>query len=144
MRKCNFCSSNSKGDKLLLKLKPGMLRQLGVKAEADFYACEDHFDSEAITGGKRRRWALGAKLNVSTSDLELDQDALAGLSADHQYSRTTSVEQEEDVSQEAVSLGMGEEFFTDSQSITCREETLIDEENSDIAADDYSEVNMKY
>ena len=142
MRKCNFCSSNSNGDKFLLKLKPSMLKQLGIKVDVEYYACEDHFENEAITGGKRRRWAEGAKLNVNTSDIELNQDALDGASADHVYARSNQQEIEEDMSQEAVSLKMGEEFFLESQSLTCREETLLDDEVFEETAEADSEVRL--
>ena len=124
MRSCNFCSSDSNGEKLILKLKPCMLKALGVKTDLEYYACEDHFDPEATSHGKRRRWANNAKLNVNIENMVVDKNAVKGLAEDHTYARDSSKESECDSNLNAIDLKMGEDYFTDSQSITCVEETV--------------------
>ena len=99
-----------------------MLRGLRLDTTGDYYACEEHFDSEAISHGKRRRWAQMAKLNVSVEDVEVDEDIVRNIVSDHGYSKCYEYNEEEYI--EPVDLNMGTDFFLDSNSISCVEETV--------------------
>ena len=87
MKKCSFCNNTSSGDKFLLKLKPSMLKFIGIKSELDYHACEDHFDCEAIVNGKRRRWAQDARLKVTIEDIHVDPLMKENLKSDHNYNK---------------------------------------------------------
>ena len=139
MKKCNFCSKLGN----CLKLKPDMLRQLGVREGLEYWACEAEFDPEALFLGKRRRWADGASLNVGPSDIVRNEEALEGLVADHKYARPGEDEEDEDedFSQDAVDLRVGQDTFMDSQSLDYREETVGDEDCS--LAEAGSQVGMR-
>ena len=129
MRKCNFCSSDSNGDKILLKLKPAMLEALGIQSHLEYHACEDHFDTEAMSNGKRRRWANNARLNATIEDIQVDRNIIENMKSDHAYSK----ELEEEVCiLDAKDLNMGKDFFCDSQSISCLEEVIDDCTSEDI------------
>ena len=127
MRKCNFCQSDSNGSKLILKLKPCMLKLLGVRTGLEYYACEDHFDSEATSGGKRRRWAENAKLNVGISDVLVDEDIVKNVNNDHLYAKDGKRDDKDSTYPEALDLKMGEDYFIDSQSLSCKKEIIEDE-----------------
>ena len=123
MRFCNFCPSNSDGDKLLLKLKPSMLESLRIRSDVDYYACEEHFEIDAYSKGKRRRWTENAELNVGISDIMIDDKVKIGMTNDHPYAKEAHLEAEDDL-YEAVDLNMGKDFFVDMQSLACKEETV--------------------
>ena len=128
MRKCNFCANTSDGDKFLLKLKPSMLTGIGIKSDLEYYACEEHFEVEAIRKGKRRRWAQDARLNVTIEDIKVDPKINENVKCDHNYSKHLEID-DQDYSECAIDLNMGKDYFCDSQSISCREEVF--EENDD-------------
>ena len=139
MKKCNFCSKLGN----CLKLKPDMLRQLGVREELEYWACEAEFDPEAVVLGKRRRWAVGASLNVGPGDIVKNKEALESLATDHQYAMVGEdlEDEDEDFSQDAVDLRVGQDTFLDSQSMDYREETVGDEDYSQAEAG--SQVGMR-
>ena len=125
MRKCNFCDSDSNGKKLILKLKPCMLKVLGLKTDVDYHICENHFDViESTSFGKKRRWVHDAKIDVTIEDLRIDTNAVTNLRQDHPYSKDNDIEEDYP---EAVDLNMGEDYFVDSQTISCKEETVQDD-----------------
>ena len=128
MPKCNFCSSDGNGDKVLLKLKPSMLLALKIKPNLEYYACEDHFEVEAISRGKRRRWASDASLNVTIKDIHIDKLVKESVESDHSYSKGVESEEKEN-SLEAFDLNLGKDFFCDSQTISYQEEEVGNEEN---------------
>ena len=128
MPKCNFCPNYSNGPKVLLKLKTSMLETLSLKPSLDYYACEDHFEIEAYTSGKRRRWVADAQLNVTAEDIVINKLVRESIASDHSYSKDFAME-EKDHSLDALDLKMGEDFFHDSQKISLREEVLEDNNN---------------
>ena len=107
-----------------------MLRLLGIRSDLEYYACEDEFDYEAVTEGKRRRWTATAKLNRTIEDVVFDPEILEDMRRDHAYNKDDGIEKEDDLSVEAVDFKMGEDYFMDSQSISCVEETVT-EDNTD-------------
>ena len=83
MRKCSFCNSDNQEDKVILKLKPSMLQKLHLKQDTDYYACQEHFEEDAIVNGKRRRWSINASLTVNRDDLRINEMLLKGMKMDY-------------------------------------------------------------
>ena len=106
-----------------------MLQSLGIKPNLEYYACEDHFESEAMSNGKRRRWASDARLNATIEDIKVDRAVIESMKSEHSYAKANMTE-ECDCSLEAKDLNMGKESFCDSQTITCLEE-IVDVIDSD-------------
>lgn len=147
MSGCSFCETKTRQGKLILKLKPQFLKQLNLKSDAQYWACEDHFHSDSVQEGKRRRWSQDAQLNLEPSDVKVNQDAVDSLKSDHIYSKVDAVEEcsglEPDYSSEAENLALGTDFFLDSQSVLCREETIQDEDTSETSALVASQVSRR-
>ena len=118
-----------------------MLAILGIKAGLDYYACEDHFESEATSLGKQRWWAENAKLNVTIEDITVKKAVLDTISFDHKYAKENSHEQED--FEDAVDLKMGTDFFLESQSISCLEETVRNDPEEPVDMVD-SQVKYSY
>ena len=100
-----------------------MLKGIGLKSELEYFACEDHFEVEAIRNGKRRRWAQDAKLNVTIEDIKVDPKIQENVKSEHNYCKDSDLD-EQDYGEDAVDLNMGKEYFSDSQSLSCREEVF--------------------
>ena len=70
---------------------------------------------------------------MTVDNIVVDENAVKNLSEDHPYARDSSKEPEVDAYTDAIDLNMGKDYFTDSQSISCKEETVdneVDEENT--------------
>ena len=125
-QQCSVCGTRDKDggrDKGLLKLKPVMLELLGIKKDCTYYVCSCSYELEAVTLGKRRRWADDAKLNIDISDIVKEEDT-ESVAKDHAYMRDEDDDEEDDHSQRAVDLKMGSDEFNDSGLIDCTEETV--------------------
>ena len=130
-QKCSVCGIRDKdggSDMGLLKLKPVMLELLGIKIDSTYYVCSCAYEVEAVTLGKRRRWADDAKLSIGISDI-VKKSETESVAKDHAYMKYTEEEEEreDDYSQDALDLKMGSDEFQDSGSMDYREETVEEE-----------------
>ena len=125
-QQCSVCGIRDKDggrDRGLLKLKPVMLERLGIRKDCTYYVCSCSYELEAVTLGKRRRWADNAKLDIDISNIVKESDT-ESVAKDHAYLRDDDDEEEDDFSQSALDLKMGSDEFNDSGLIDFIEETV--------------------
>ena len=103
-----------------------MLQTLSLRQDLSYYACEDHFEVEAYSRGKRHHWVEDAQLNVTAEDIVIDRLITEAIQSDHRYARDCETE-DIDYSEDALDLDMGSDFFNDSQTISLREEVIENE-----------------
>ena len=91
--------------------------------------------------------AVFASRKKKVIGVDVNQDAVDSLKSDHIYSKVDAVEKcsglEPDYSSEAENLALGTDFFLDSQSVLCREETIQDEDTSETSALVASQVSRR-
>ena len=119
-----------------------MLKKLGIRENSIYYVCGCSYDGNAVTVGKRRRWAENAEINAVIGDFT-NKKAVSNSIHEHPYS-INHVDDDHDASQDAQDLHMGKELFLDTGDLSYREETIEDEIRNEEEALASSQVIFVY